>query len=122
MKNILALLALLIFGLTSCSDREEVEPAIQTVTYQVECDWCVVYFEDNRYQGEDKQGVAVDGIWNFTFEKRAIDTARMEIYVSVFSLPQHVRASITTSDRLRTSFNDHVYPGERLVLLLDLQP
>lgn len=120
MKNTLTLLALLIFGLTSCSYREDVEPAIQTVTYQVECDWCVVYFEDNRYQGDYRQEIAIDGYWEYTFDQKYLKTARLEVWIPIFSALQHLRASISTNNGLKTQISEDVVGGENVKLELPL--
>lgn len=85
------------FALFSCADKEEVNP-ILTVTYDVECDYCLAYTDDDYMKGEHKQPFAISGRWTYTFQPTRLDTARMELFVSAFSPPQRIKASIKTNN------------------------
>lgn len=116
----LILIPFALLVLTSCSDKDEVNP-IQTVTYQVECESCLVYVDDNYRKGDIRQHFVVSGEWEYSFENLKLDTARMEIYVSVFSPPQEIKASIFTNNGKKSSLAENITPGYNGYLNLPLK-
>lgn len=107
MKTInILLLSLLIAGLTSCQKEATVKPKL-TVTYQVMCKACLIYFEDNQWNRTNhtpgrsdnvSQHINVYGQWTNTFEVSSIDTASLRLYTGSFAPDQTVHAIIRTND------------------------
>jgi hypothetical protein len=104
-KTVLLLAAVL--GLASCSKQGEPVPVnvpLESVTYTVNCEHCVVYYEDNNFNRNNgvpdrgNQYVVVSGSFSTTVNKPKIDTASMKIYTSVFSPAQNVKATIKTNN------------------------
>lgn len=112
MKNLKLIMFALIVLATSCGKEELVKPE-QTVRYTVECDYCLIYVEDNTWNRTNelergkKQHFVVEGKWNYEFvNKGDLDSVKMEISVSIFTNVQKVKASISTNDKRRVEYND----------------
>jgi|SRR3954466_6714558 len=125
MVNKLLLLTLLIAGLTSCSKEQQPEPT-NTVTYHVECDYCSVYVEDNVWNHTNhiegrpdavSQHFNVNGVWNYSFDNKVLDTASLTVYVSPLTGAQIVKASIVYKGKI-SQLNKSVENQERIELKL----
>lgn len=91
----------------SCSKQHEPQPDKPlTVTYTVDCTYCLVYIEDeewnrnNHVEGRPdavSQHFNVAGHWSYTFYVIKLDTASIRVYAPTFSKYQYVSAKITTS-------------------------
>ncbi|TZF81796.1 hypothetical protein FW774_17215 [Pedobacter sp. BS3] len=115
MKKLFLLAA--IAAATACKKDNEPTPEpspAQTVTYAVECTYCLVYVEDNywNHTSETERGknqhFVVSGKWHYSFENKGLDSVKMDISVSALQYAQPVKASITTSDNRRAEFNNYL--------------
>lgn len=116
--------------LSSCSKDADVTPA-QKVTYQVECDYCLVYIEDNYWNPASQtergknQHFNVNGKWKYEFENKDLDSVEMRIYTGSLNGSQMIKASISTNDNRRVSvsemfgFNENIlepdYPTDKII-------
>lgn len=90
--------------LLSCK-KETVAPQVQTVDYDVKCNYCSVYIEDNvwnRYNEQERsknQHFNVNGTWHYEFKNEGLDAASLRVFLGSFGGVQHIEASITTNDK-----------------------
>lgn len=112
MNKIIAIAALTLVALVSCNKEKEVIKPEQRITYNVECDYCLVYIEDNVWnrtnalERSKNQHFAVNGKWKYEFTNTKLDSVEMMISVSVMGGKQKLKASISTNDGKITSINE----------------
>lgn len=106
MKTLLIIAGICIV-LMSCTKSQDPQPTKPlTVTYTVDCTYCLVHVEDeewnrnNHVEGRPdavSQHFNVAGHWSYTFNVIKLDTASIRVYAPTFSADQYVSAKITTS-------------------------
>lgn len=106
MKTLLTIAGICIV-LMSCSKQHEPQPDKPlTVTYTVDCTYCLVYVEDEQWNRNNhidgrpdavSQHFNIAGHWSYTFDVVKLDTASMRVYTGSFKPEQYVSAKITTS-------------------------
>lgn len=103
MKTLLTLTGICIV-LMSCSKRSDPKPL--SVTYTVDCTYCLVYVEDEEWNRNNhidgrpdavSQHFNVSGHWTYTFDVIKLDTASIRVIAPTFGPEQYVGAKITTS-------------------------
>lgn len=106
MKTLLTIAGICIV-LMSCTKSQDVKPTkLLTVTYTVDCNYCLVYVEDEQWNRNNhvdgrpdavSQHFNVNGHWSYTFNVVKLDTASLRVYTGSFHPEQYVSAKITTS-------------------------
>lgn len=93
--------ALALVALASCK-KEEISQPVQNVKYEVDCKSCLVYVDDNY---RPNQHFVVSGNFKYQFDNEVLDSVKLKVYVSVFHPEQRIKASITTNDGRKASFD-----------------
>ncbi|MFB5946116.1 hypothetical protein [Albibacterium profundi] len=112
MNKLIAIACIALAALASCSKEKESFDPQQKITYQVECDYCLVYIEDNVWNRNNKldrsknQHFNVDGNWRYEWVNTELDSIEMKIIVGVLGGKQNVKASIRTNDGKSVSFDE----------------
>lgn len=106
MKTLLTIAGICIV-LMSCTKSRDVNPVKPlTVTYTVDCNYCLVYVEDEQWNRNNhvdgrpdavSQHFNVNGHWSYTFDVVKLDTASIRVYTGSFQPEQYVSAKITIS-------------------------
>lgn len=90
----------------SCSKRNDPDPSPLTVTYTVDCTYCLVYVEDEQWNRNNHIDGRPDAVsqhfnvavhWTYTFYVIKLDTASIRVIEPTFGPEQYVSAKITTS-------------------------
>ena len=122
--RILLLFILTCILFSACEKVEYAPVPLQQhgVTYKVECNECVVYFEDNNYnrvnpfRDQITQHSLIQGSWSYNFDPKDLEYLYLEVYVSTFSPQQHIKASISIDGEIVSSFTGDLgiprQPGE----------
>lgn len=101
MKKVL-LIFIISLTITACSKKEHISD-IQTVTYSLRCDDCLIYLEDDKWNRDNDQerskfqSFNVSGQFRYTFVNKNREEVSARIYVSVFSNAQIVELEISES-------------------------
>lgn len=98
--NLLAtLLTLATLALASCSKNSDPQPeAPDQLVYNVNCHQCLVYVDDNTWNGEHPQHFNVSGSWRYAFvPKQGLDSVRLRVYTTQY---QSVVTSISYKGKL----------------------
>lgn len=105
MKTLLTVTGICIV-LMSCSKRNDPVPKPLSVTYIVDCTYCLVYVDDEQWNRNNhidgrpdavSQHFNVAGHWTYTFDVIKLDTASIRVIAPTFGPAQYVSAKITTS-------------------------
>lgn len=119
MKNyIIALLFLSTLASCSKSNIEPNKPTEEGVTYKVECNQCLVEFEDSKYNRTNElersrsQTIVVTGSWEYNFSKSDLEVASMDITISVFQGKQDIKGSIIVDGEVMAEFNGSLGPND----------
>lgn len=106
MKTLLTIAGICIV-LMSCSKSQDAQPVRKlTVTYTLDCTYCLVYVEDEEWNRNNhvdgrpdavSQHFNVAGHWSYTFDVIKLDTASIRVYAPTFNAEQYVSAKIATS-------------------------
>lgn len=112
MKKIL-LSAFAILGFASCKKDQDITPKDQIVNYHVECDYCLVYVEDNTWnylnelERSKNQHFNISGKWDYQFVNTKLDSLTIKFYVAPY-FKQSIKAIVTTNDNRKLVINEYL--------------
>lgn len=108
------ILILVSVALTSCKKEQDLAPKQQVVSYHIECEYCLIYFEDNVWnhlnelERSRNQYLNISGTWDYSFTNTKLDSLAVKFYVGPLGAPQTIKGFIATTDNRKLLINENM--------------